>query len=116
MGDLEHGGATLPTGVITFLLTDVVGSTATWDRAPEAMADALHRHDELVAATVARAGGHLLKSKGEGDSTFNVFHRASDAVRAAVQMQQALLAEVWPAGTDLRVRAALHTGESLERG
>ena len=112
-GATKSGG--LPTGVVTFLLTDVVGSTATWDRAPEAMAEALHRHDELIADRVARCGGHLVKSKGEGDSTFNVFERASDALRAAVEVQQALLAEVWPVGIEIRVRAALHTGETVQR-
>src|ERR671937_492338 len=60
--------------------------------------------------------GVVIKSRGEGDSFFAVFARATDALAAACALQQALLAEPWPPETLLRVRAALHTGEAQLRG
>ena len=109
-----HVGA-LPTGVVSFVLTDVVGSTELWERAPDAMAVALARHEELVTAAVDGAGGTVLKPRGEGDSTFSVFTRATDALRAAHRLQVAVRAEEWPAAAVIRIRAAVHTGEAVER-
>ena len=104
----------LPSGVVTFVLSDVVGSTRLWDQAPAATATALARHDVLIADTIAAHSGVLLKARGEGDSTFSVFVRATDAVRAAHAAQIALIAERWPPDAPLSVRFALHTGEALE--
>ena len=106
----------LPTGVVTFLLTDIEGSTRLWELDADAMAAALELHDELIERSVNAHGGRLLKAKGEGDATLSVFRRASDAVACAVECQRALLAAAWPGGLDLRVRVALHTGEAHERG
>ena len=78
----------LPSGVVTFLLTDIVGSSALWDEAPDAMAVALERHDSMIAEVVAAHGGTLLKSKLEGDATVSVFARASDGVAAALALRQ----------------------------
>lgn len=105
----------LPTGVVTFLLTDVEGSSALWERAPEQMAGALERHDALIEGAVRAAGGTLLERRGEGDSTFSVFTRTSAAVAASVAARQALDAEEWPTGVTLSVRMAVHTGEAHER-
>jgi DNA-binding SARP family transcriptional activator len=105
----------LPTGVVTFLLTDIENSSGLWERHPEAMAEALARHDALAGRVVAERGGELIKAKGEGDATLSVFTRASDGVRAAVDLQNALAVEEWPDGIDMRVRMALHTGEAHER-
>jgi DNA-binding SARP family transcriptional activator/class 3 adenylate cyclase/tetratricopeptide (TPR) repeat protein len=105
----------LPSGVVTFLLTDVVGSTRLWDTAPEAMSLALDRHDRLVEEAVTARGGVLVKARGEGDSTFSVFRRASDAVGVAIDLRRALAAEPWPTGAPLVVRIAVHTGEAVER-
>ena len=105
----------LPTGVVTFLLTDVVGSTRMWEHAPASMADALERHDEIVRRSIRSHAGVVLKARGEGDSTFSVFQRASDAVAAALELQEALLAAPWPADAQISVRAAVHSGEALER-
>jgi DNA-binding SARP family transcriptional activator len=113
--EMSTAGDQLPSGVVTFLLTDIEASTQLWERKPEAMARALARHDELIAHVVQTHAGSLLKSKGEGDSTLSVFRRASDAVACAAGLQSALAAEAWPAGLDLRLRAALHTGEAHER-
>ena len=95
---------------MTFLLTDVEGSTRLWEREPEAMRHALVRHDAIVATGVRRLRGHVLKAKGEGDSIFAVFHHVRDAVAAALIVQCALAAEEWPTQTPLRVRMAIHTG------
>ena len=105
----------LPTGVVTFLLTDIVGSTVLWETYPDRMASVLERHDALVGRTVADHRGLLVKSKGEGDSTLAVFARASDAAAAACAIQASIADEPWPDGINLRVRAALHTGEAHER-
>jgi class 3 adenylate cyclase/tetratricopeptide (TPR) repeat protein len=106
----------LPSGLVTFLLTDIVGSTARWERAPREMAEALERHDAVLADAVERAGGVFLKHRGEGDSTFSVFARPADAVAAAITAVRALAAEPWPPNADINVRVALHTGEAIERG
>lgn len=102
----------LPVGTVTFLLTDIVGSTELWDRAPAEMAGALQRHDELVAQAVARHHGTLVKSKGEGDSSLSVFARASDAAAAAAAIQDSMTAEQWPETCAISVRAGVHTGEA----
>jgi class 3 adenylate cyclase/tetratricopeptide (TPR) repeat protein len=106
----------LPQGVVTFLLTDIEGSSPLWEAHQLAMGAALPRHEELVGEAVAAHHGRLIKSRGEGDSTLSVFARASDAVEAAVALQRALGAEGWPGGIALPTRAALHTGEAELRG
>ena len=105
----------LPSGVVTFLLTDIVGSTETWEAHPAAMDVALRRHDALVAEAVEQGGGVVLKNKGEGDATLSVFRRASDAVSTAARLQHDIQAEAWPDPLALRVRMAVHTGEANER-
>jgi DNA-binding SARP family transcriptional activator len=107
--------AELPTGVVTFLLTDIEGSSGLWEADPEGMDSALELHDELIARSVDAHAGRLLKTKGEGDATVTAFRRSSDAVAAAVGIQEALGAASWPGGLELRVRIALHTGEAHER-
>jgi predicted ATPase/class 3 adenylate cyclase len=104
-----------PTGVVTFVLTDIVGSTVMWERASAVMEAALARHEEIVSEAVADHHGLLLRRRGEGDSTFSVFARASDGVAAAYAAQIAIEAEPWPAGARIAVRFAVHTGESVER-
>jgi predicted ATPase/DNA-binding SARP family transcriptional activator len=107
--------AGLPTGVVTFLLTDIEASSRLWEADADAMAAALELHDELIARTVDTHGGRLLKAKGEGDATLTVFRRASAAVACAVELQKALHDVAWPGGLELHVRLALHTGEAHER-
>ena len=87
-------GAALPTGVMTFCLSDIEGSTALWEGDPAAMAEALVRHDEIIAAHVEARGGRFLKSMGEGDSTVSVFESAPRALDAAVAATHALQEEV----------------------
>jgi predicted ATPase/class 3 adenylate cyclase len=107
--------AELPTGTVTFLFTDIEGSTRLWEQHSEAMRDAMARHDVLAAAVIEQHAGTLVKSRGEGDSLFAVFHSPAEALAAARALQQALLAEPWPAPVPLRVRMALHTGEADRR-
>jgi predicted ATPase/class 3 adenylate cyclase len=103
---------TLPSGVVTFLLTDIEGSTALWETQRAAMPSALARHDEILAKSVKEHHGTLLKAKGEGDSAFAVFATASDAASAALAAQRMFAAEAWPDNVDIRVRMAIHTGEA----
>ncbi len=105
----------LPSGTVTFLFTDIEGSTKLWEQHPEAMRLALARHDALVAATMSACNGLIVKQGGQGDSAFGVFERATDAVAAALTLQQQFAVEEWPAETPLRVRVALHTGEAEAR-
>lgn len=102
----------LPTGTITFLLTEVEGSTRLWDQWPETMQEAVVRKQEIMGRAVARHAGWLPKAQGEGDSVLGVFARASEAASAALDIQLALQDESWPTPRPLRVRIALHTGEA----
>jgi class 3 adenylate cyclase len=98
--------------MVTFLLTDIEGSTTLWEAHRTTMGAALARHEALIAKAVTSHAGHLIKGRGEGDSTLSVFERASDAVAAALALQETLASEAWPDGIDLPTRMALHTGEA----
>lgn len=111
----EGAGRGLPAGTVTFLLTDVAGSTRRWESGREAMARAIARHYEIIDEAVASHGGVRPVEQGEGDSTVSAFARASDAVRAALDIQRAMQAEPWPPGAPIRVRVGLHTGEAQLR-
>jgi predicted ATPase/class 3 adenylate cyclase len=112
----EPDGSELPAGTLTFLLTDIEGSTRLWESEPEAMELALQQHDRLLAEVIESHGGAVVTSRGEGDSFFAVFHSAVSAVEAAGTCQLRLGDEVWPANMALRVRMGLHTGEVRVRG
>jgi DNA-binding SARP family transcriptional activator/ketosteroid isomerase-like protein len=105
----------LPSGVVTFLLTDIVESSVLWEEHATAMAAALERHDAIVGAVVAAHGGMLLKSKLEGDATVSVFARATEGAAAALALLDAIAAEPWAESARPRVRMAMHTGEAFER-
>src|SRR5881628_2571061 len=104
--------AALPQGTVTFLFTDVEGSTHLWERHPEQMRAALVRHDAIVEELTERHHGQVVRPRGEGDSRFCVFARATDALAAAAAMQVALHEEPWPTPVPVRVRMAVHTGEA----
>ena len=105
--------AKLPSGTVTFLFTDIEGSTRLWAEAPAAMGRALERHDAIVRGGIEAASGYVFATTGDG---FGVaFGRADQAVAAAAAVQQALVVETWPQGATLRVRMAIHTGEAEER-
>ncbi len=106
----------LPIGTVTFLLTDVEGSTLAWSASPLLMGPAVARHYEILDAAVAAHGGVRPQEQGEGDSIVAAFSRASDALRAAFAAQRALAEEVWPDGlAPLKVRMAVHAGEAQLR-
>jgi class 3 adenylate cyclase len=106
------GGAGLPAGTVTFLLTDIEGSTRAWETVPDAMEVALERHNRVVTEVIKGHGGMVVTSRGEGDSFFAVFPSAVAAVEAAGACQLWLGTEDWPAGAVLRVRMGLHTSEA----
>ncbi len=100
------------TRAVTFLLTDIEGSTAAWEAEADAMALALARHDELVEQVVTSRGGRLIKTRGEGDATFSVFERPSAAAAAAIELQEAIVHGRAALREPMCVSAvALHTGE-----
>src|SRR6267378_5942687 len=102
-------------GTLTFLFTDVEGSTRAWDKHPEAMRVALARHDLLIESLVDTTGGVVVRPRGEGDSRFAVFDRARDAVVAACQIQLAFVREPWPSEARLKLHMAVHTGTAQLR-
>src|SRR5579884_3807001 len=102
-----------PSGTITFLFTDIEGSTRLWEQYPEAMRAALARHDALLRQAIEAHNGHVFKTVG--DAFCAAFATAPDALHAALTAQCALHAEAWPPETHLRVRMALHTGATEER-
>lgn len=100
--------AELPSGTLTFLFTDLEGSTALWEAQPDLMRDAVARHDELLTATIGRSGGQVVKTTGDG--IVAVFANASEAVAGARGCQQALDSEEWP--LVIKARMGLYTGEA----
>lgn len=109
------GSLALPAGTVTFLLTDIEGSTSRWQAAPSQMAVAVARHYELLDEAIAAHGGVRPEEQGEGDSVVAAFSRASDALAAALLAQQLLLGEPWPTPEPVKVRMAVHTGEAQLR-
>jgi predicted ATPase/class 3 adenylate cyclase len=100
-----------PTGTVTFLFTDIEGSTRLWEQYPESMQAALARHDILLREIIENQDGHIIKTTGDG--LHAVFGRATAALAAGLACQQALLGQVWPGlPGPLRVRMGLHTGEA----
>jgi predicted ATPase/class 3 adenylate cyclase len=103
----------LPTGTVTFLFTDIEGSTRLLQRLGDRYADLLSEHHRLLREAVEGAGGIPIGT--EGDSLFAVFDNPAAAVGAAVEAQRALAGTAWPAGASVRVRMGLHTGEGVVR-
>jgi len=100
------------TGTLTFMLTDLEGSTSLWEAYPQKMKGLLARHDQIIENAAAQNAGLVIKPRGEGDGRFVVFGRATDALLAADAIQQALAKEPWPVPKNIRVRIALNTGEA----
>jgi predicted ATPase/class 3 adenylate cyclase len=102
-----------PSGTVTFLFTDIEGSTRLWDTAPTAMRTALERHDAILRSAIDSHGGYVFSTAGDAFSA--AFPRASDALAAAISAQMSLSNETWPDDAFLAVRMGLHTGEATER-
>src|SRR5690606_31286184 len=100
--------ASRPTRTVTFLFTDIEGSTLMVQRLGERWAEVLARHDAIVTAAIDGNRGRVVKT--DGDSFFAVFEVAMDAVHAAVSAQKALAEEPWPEDAVVRVRMGIHTG------
>jgi class 3 adenylate cyclase len=98
----------LPRGNITFLLTDIEGSTELLARLDDHYAPLLADLRRLVRAAVRSAGGHLVSARG--DDTFAVFERAPAALDAALAIQRQMLVGGWPEGAEVRLRIGLHRG------
>jgi len=89
-------------------------STRLWDDVPDEMGPALARHDELLHALIRARGGAVFSGMGDGIAAS--FERATDAARAAVEIQAAVVDEPWPEALGaLRIRIGLHTGEAEMR-
>jgi predicted ATPase/class 3 adenylate cyclase len=104
---------TLPSGTVTFLFTDIEGSTRLWQEYPQQMKAALLRHDEILKAAIEASGGYVFKTVG--DAFHATFDKAIDGLKGAVHAQLAIGAETWDPRTPVKVRMALHTGEAVER-
>jgi predicted ATPase/class 3 adenylate cyclase len=100
----------LPSGTVSFLFTDIAGSTALWERDRSAMAIAVERHLSLLRTAIETHGGVLFKTVG--DAVWAAFGTAPAAIAAALDGQRALLADGFPEVGGLRVRMALHAGEA----
>ncbi|HKZ84345.1 MAG TPA: adenylate/guanylate cyclase domain-containing protein [Anaerolineae bacterium] len=103
--------ADLPTGTVTFLFTDIEGSTQLLQRLRDEYAAVLGDHHRILRAAFEKWNGREIDT--QGDAFFVVFVRASDAIAAVVDAQRALAAHAWPEGVVVRVRMALHTGEAI---
>ena len=103
----------MPSGTVTFLFTDLEGSTRMWEEHPGAMRAALARHDEIVRSAIESCGGHVVKTTGDGFHA--VFAGGHEAVSAALGAQLAIEREPWPDAAPLRVRIGVHTGEAQLR-
>jgi predicted ATPase/class 3 adenylate cyclase len=103
----------LPSGTVTFLFSDVEGSTRLLTRWPGRYAEVLGEHQRLLRAAFDEHGGREVHT--EGDAFFVAFARAGDAVAAAVSAQRSLASRRWPEGVDVRVRIGVHTGEAEVR-
>jgi class 3 adenylate cyclase len=100
---------TLPSGTVTFVFSDIEGSTALLKRLGERYAELIAEHRRIVRETFGRHGG--VEIDMQGDSFFFAFARARDAATAAVEVQRAHAEQTWPEGESVRVRMGLHTGE-----
>ena len=103
----------LPTGTVTFLFTDIEGSTRRWEETPDAMPQALARHDALLREVIDQHGGAVFKTIG--DAFCAAFPTAEAAIEAAIVGQKALSTEAPKALTPLKVRMAIHSGQAERR-
>jgi class 3 adenylate cyclase len=98
--------ASPPTGTVTFLFTDIEGSTKLWESHPEAMQTALVRHDEILRVAVEQHGGYVFKTVG--DAFCCAFWTAADALKGALEVQRTLLGTEWQETDLLRVSGTAH--------
>jgi DNA-binding NarL/FixJ family response regulator/class 3 adenylate cyclase len=104
----------LPTGTVTFLFSDVEGSTELLRTLRDGYADVMADHERLLRSAFEDAGGHEINT--QGDSFFVAFRKPKDAVGAALEAQRAIGSHEWPEGAEMRVRIGIHTGEATVAG
>ncbi|MBA3361265.1 MAG: adenylate/guanylate cyclase domain-containing protein [Acidimicrobiia bacterium] len=104
----------LPTGVVTFVFTDIEGSTRLLNELASGYKDLVERHSDIIKSAVEKAGGLVVST--EGDSFFLVFTSPTDAIRAIGQFQNDLAAEPWSNDRKVAVRVGVHTGEGALGG
>ncbi len=102
-----------PLGTVTFVFTDLEGSTRLWEEHPDTMQAALARHDEILRTAVEQHTGVVVKTTGDG--VHAAFATAHDALQAAFEAQCALVAEPWATTGALPVRIGVHTGSAEYR-
>ncbi len=108
------GSVDLPSGgTISFLFTDIEGSTRLWEQFPDGMKEALERHDAILRTAIEHSGGHVVKTTGDG--MMAVFERATDAAAASLVAQRDLSRETWAVTGPLRARMGVHTGQAEQR-
>jgi predicted ATPase/class 3 adenylate cyclase/Tfp pilus assembly protein PilF len=105
--------AVLPSGTVTFLFTDIEGSTTKWQNWPHRMKSALQRHDAILQEAISKSGGWVFKTVG--DAFCAAFPTAFEAVQASLAIEQGIGREDWDLPVPLKVRIAVHTGEAVER-
>ena len=110
---MEITVARVPTGTVTFLFSDLVGSTRLWAKDPDAMSASLKIHDQIFTETIAKYHGFVLRTAG--DSFAAAFERSSSAVDCAEAILEALQQVDWGTWPELKVRIGLHIGEADER-
>ena len=103
----------LPTGTVTFLFSDIEGSTERWERHREAMKSAVRKHEELIRTAISAHNGQVFKTVG--DAFCAAFYNVADAISAALDAQRSLMKEDWSAVDGIKVRMAIHTGHTDER-
>jgi predicted ATPase/class 3 adenylate cyclase len=107
----SFGVADLPTGTVSFLFTDIEGSTKLLEELGEVYVDLLEEHHLVLQDAIEEAGG--IRVSTEGDGAFGVFSSANDAIEAAAAAQVALASKAWPSQVSVRVRMGIHTGEGV---
>jgi len=106
-------GVDRPAGTVTFLFTDIEGSTSLWELDSGRMAGVVARHDAMVGDIVQGHGGYVFATGGDGFAV--AFARPDAALAAAVELQERVSGERWPDGSSLRVRVGVHSGAAEER-
>ncbi len=104
--------AAIPSGIVSFLFTDVEGSTRLWEAGADEMGESLTLHDQIMRNAVAEQRGHVFSTAGDAFAV--AFGSVDEALTAAVNIQLRLLSASW-SGPQIKVRMGLHTGEAQER-
>jgi predicted ATPase/class 3 adenylate cyclase len=110
MAAIQKPADAVPSGTVTFLFTDIQGSTRLWESYPQAMKTALARHDEVMGYHIRSHGGYVFKTVG--DAFCAAFSSAVSALKAAAAIQLALRQESWPEGIEILVRMGMHSGQA----